>query len=120
MGLMSRNKGARGEREFARELSRLLGVRAHRGRQYCGGPDSPDVVVDLPEVHFEVKRVEQFRLYPALEQADEDAGSKIPIVAHRKNLKPWVVCLRLDDLPRLASILTEANANTSTVPTESD
>ncbi len=102
MGLRSRNKGKRGEREAAAELQRLFNVEARRGRQFQGGDDSPDVVVDIPDVHFEVKRAEEFRLYNALAQAAEDAGPKIPVVLHRQNRKPWVAIVQLDDLPQLA------------------
>lgn len=102
MGLQSRNKGKRGEREAAAELQRLFNVDARRGRQFQGGDESPDVVVDIPDLHFEVKRCEDFRIYKALAQATEDAGDKIPVVLHRQNRQPWVAVVRLDDLPRLA------------------
>lgn len=105
MGKFSRNKGKVGERELARELARVLGVTARRGVQFQGGPDSPDVVVDIPDLHIECKRTERFRLYDAVEQAVEDAGTKIPVVLHRANKKPWVAVIRLDDLPRLAERL---------------
>ncbi len=95
MGLFSRNKGKRGERELSHELSRVLGVSARRGLQFQGSPDSPDVVTDIPGVHFECKRTETLSLYSALEQAQNDAGtSKIPVVCHRKNKKPWVAIVR--------------------------
>jgi len=105
MGLFSRNKGKVGERELARELARVFGVTARRGVQFQGSPGSPDVIVDIPDLHIECKRTERFRLYEALEQALSDAGVKIPVVLHRQNKKPWVAIVRLDDLPRLASIL---------------
>ncbi len=101
----SRNKGACGERELARELTRVLGIEARRGRQFCGSPDSPDVQTSLDAVHFECKRVEKFNLYSALNQATQDAGDKIPVVAHRKNQREWVIVVRLDDLPRLVDAL---------------
>ncbi len=50
----SRNKGANGERQFAAHL-RELGFQARRGQQHAGGPDSPDVVTSLDNIHFEVK-----------------------------------------------------------------
>jgi Holliday junction resolvase len=103
MGRKSRDKGATGERELARELSALLGVEARRGCQYHGGPESPDVVADIPDVHIECKRTERLRLYEAIEQAIADAGAKVPVVAHRQNHQPWVVIARLEDLPRLAT-----------------
>ena len=105
MGLFSRNKGKVGERELAHELSCVFGVTARRGVQFQGSPESPDVVVDIPDLHIECKRAERFRLYEALEQAVEDAKEKLPVVLHRQNRKPWVVVVRLDDLPRLTTIL---------------
>lgn len=106
MGLFSRNKGKVGERELAHELSRIFGVSARRGVQFQGSPDSPDVVTEIPNIHIECKRTERFRLYEALDQAIEDSSAtKIPVVFHRQNKKPWVAVVRLDDLPRLANIL---------------
>jgi len=102
MGRKSRDKGALGERELARELSRLLGVEARRGCQHHGGPGSPDVVTGIPGVHIECKRSERLRLYEAIEQAIDDAGEKVPVVVHRQNRKPWLAVVRLDDLPALA------------------
>ena len=108
MGRMSRNKGKIGERELSRELSRVLGVTACRGVQYSGGPDSPDIVTDIPRLHIECKRTESFRLFEALDQAIRDAGShKTPVVMHRPNRRPWIVVLRLDDLPELARQIHE-------------
>ena len=106
MGRFSKAKGKRGERELAAELGRVLGVTARRGVQFQGSPDSPDVVTNIPNVHFECKRSERIRLYEALEQAASDAGAeKIPVVCHRQNNKPWVVVVRLDDLPKLVETL---------------
>jgi hypothetical protein len=102
MGAKSRRKGCRGELEAAAELRRLFGVEARRGRQFHGGENSPDVQTAIPGVHFEVKRVESLRLYPALYQAMADAGENLPVVLHRPNQKPWVAIVRLDDLPKLA------------------
>ena len=102
MGAKSRRKGVRGELEAAAELRRLFGVDARRGRQFRGTDESPDVQVDIPEMHFEVKRTEALRLYEALAQAAKDAGDNVPVVLHRANRKPWVAIVPLDDLPRLA------------------
>ncbi len=102
MGAKSRRKGKRGELEAAAEIRRIFRTEARRGRQFQGTDESPDVIVDVPDVHFEVKRMEAFRLYEALEQAIEDAGQKVPVVLHRTNRRPWVAIVRLDDLPRLA------------------
>lgn len=102
----SRNKGAGGERELAKEVARLFRCAARRGQQFCGGPDSPDIVTSLTGVHFESKRTERFQLYQALDQAIRDAGNKVPVVCHRANRQPWVAVVRLDDLPRLVQTLT--------------
>ncbi len=108
MGHLSRNKGKVGERELAQELVRVLGVSARRGVQYSGGPDSPDVVTDIPDLHIECKRTEHFRLYDSLDQAIRDAGQgKTPVVMHRPNRRPWVVVLRLDDLPELVKRISQ-------------
>lgn len=96
MGRMSRNKGKTGEREVAK-LLREYGYHGKRGNQFKGGPESPDVA-GLPEHHIEVKRVEAFRLYDALAQANSDAGPfDIPVVFHRSNGHPWVVVLEARD-----------------------
>lgn len=102
MGLMSRNKGKRGEREAAAEIRRIFRTEASRGRQFAGTDDSPDIRTAIPKVHFEVKRAESFRLYDALAQAASDAGENIPVVLHKQNRQPWVAVVRLDDLPQLA------------------
>ena len=113
MGRLSRNKGKRGELELAAELKRLFNIEARRGVQYHGGADSPDVTTELSELHFEVKRTERLSLYPALKQAIDDAGTeKIPVVCHRANHQDWVVIIRLNDLPKLAALLTEKQPRT--------
>ena len=101
MGMKSKRKGKVGERELAKELTRLFGVEASRGVQYQGSPDSPDVV-GLPGIHVECKRAETIRLYEAVAQAVDEAGDNIPIVCHRTSRHPWLVTVRLEDLPDLA------------------
>jgi hypothetical protein len=98
----SRQKGARGEREAAKEVAGVLGVTARRGQQFSGGDESPDIKTSLEGVHFEVKRVESLNLYKALAQATEDAGDSIPVVLHKRNHQDWVAIVRLSDLPALS------------------
>lgn len=89
----SRGKGKRGEVEAARFL-REHGFEARRGQQFAGGGDSPDLVHNVPGIHFEVKRTERLRLWEALEQACSDApAGKTPVVLSRKNGEEWVVVL---------------------------
>ena len=93
----SRSKGKRGELELAHWLEER-GYAARRGQQHKGGEDSPDVICpDLP-FHFEVKRTERLNLYDAMDQAVNDAGKAIPVVAHRRNRGDWVGIIRLEDL----------------------
>lgn len=100
MTINSRAKGAAAERELANILKEK-GYDARRGQQFHGGGDSPDVV-GLPGYHIEAKRVEQFALYPALDQATRDAkAGTTPIVVHRRNGREWVVCIRLEDFLRI-------------------
>jgi len=108
MGRLSRNKGKAGERELARELQRVLGVTARRGVQYTGGAGSPDVVTEIDNIHIECKRTECFRLFEALEQSIRDANeTQVPVVMHRPNKRPWIVVLRLDDLPALVETISK-------------
>lgn len=98
----SKRKGCKGEREAALALADAFpGTEARRGQQFAGGPDSPDVHW-IDGVHLEVKRSEQLRLWPAMEQAERDAGhDSVPVVLHRPSRRPWVAIVRLDDLPAL-------------------
>ena len=92
------DKGKRGEREIA-ALFRAHGFQARRGRQYKGGPDSPDIEHDIPGLYVEVKFREQVSIFAALEWASRDAGSEgdAPAVFIRKKRKPWVVVMDADD-----------------------
>lgn len=93
MPINSRQKGAVGEREWAAFLSDK-GYPARRGQQFSGGTDSPDVVCEtLGEIHWEVKRVQNLQVHKAIQQAIRDAGSKIPVLAHRRNGEPWLVTI---------------------------
>lgn len=94
----SRQKGKRGEREWAKVLNTLFGLTARRGVQYQGSFNSPDVVGSWKGTHPEVKRVENLDLDAAIQQAVADAGMSVPYVAHRKNNCPWLVTVRVDDL----------------------
>jgi len=105
MGRMQRDKGKEGEREFARELTWALDCDAHRGRQYCGAPEAPDVKTSIKGVHFEVKRVESLSLYKAMEQAENECGDDIPVVGHRRSRKPWLIVVKLSDLSKLVKLL---------------
>src|SRR3954462_9637928 len=92
----SREKGKRGEREFA-ALLRRSGFDARRGQQFAGGAESPDVVSEtLAWLHMEVKLVEQLNLSAACVQAQRDAAGKPWIVAHRRNAAPWRITMSFE------------------------
>lgn len=94
-----KKKGKAGELELAKIL-RGYGYEAKRGVQYKGGSDSPDVV-GLEGIHIECKRVENLNIYNAVEQADRDCGENMPVVMHRRNNKPWLATLHLEDFMKL-------------------
>lgn len=94
----SKQKGNRGEREFA-ALCREHGHEdAARNIQFGHGcADNPDVR-GLPGIHVEVKRVEKLNIHDAMRQSRLDAGGKrMPIVAHRKNRDEWMITMRAVD-----------------------
>ena len=104
MGRTERQKGKRGEREAAKELTRLLGIPFRRTQQFKGTPISADVE-GLDGLHIEVKRREKLNFYKALETARDESGDDTPIVLTRRNHKDWVVICYMEDLPQIASIV---------------
>jgi len=94
----SRDKGARFERQVA-EYLREKGYTARRGQQFSGSPDSPDVVSNFP-FHIEAKAVEKLNLDKDFQQAVDDGGDKPPCVIHKKNRKPLLITMKLDDFIR--------------------
>ena len=94
----SREKGKRGEREFANEL-RKLGINARRSQQFCGTDGTADVKTDIEGVHVEVERRGKIAAIRFLEQAERDKNDEdFPIVAMREDRGPWTVMFRLDNL----------------------
>jgi Holliday junction resolvase len=94
-------KGKKGELEFVHFLKEH-DINARRGQQFKGTPDSPDIISDFDKIHFEVKRVEQLRLYQSLEQAEEDARKdQTPVVVHRRNNKKWIAIMDAEEFVEL-------------------
>lgn len=88
----SRDKGARGEREFA-QLCREHGYNESRRGQQFSGIEGEDVV-GLPGIHIECKRVEALNIEKAMAQSRKDAKEgEVPIVAFRRNREQWKVCM---------------------------
>lgn len=98
----SRSKGKRGELEARDALNAAFPeLDCVRGQQRSG-LEQADVVGVWPGTHCEVKRVERLNIHDAVEQAERDAGECIPFVLHRRNRKPWLVTVKLDDLGAFA------------------
>lgn len=96
----SREKGQRGELEACEALD-AIGLDCRRSVQYNGRSGDADIVCDqAPRLHFEVKRTERLNLFGALDQALRDSkGKRIPIVMCRSNHRPWMLCIRVVDIP---------------------
>ena len=101
----SRDKGARGEREWAARLQELTGKPTRRGCQFAGGQDSPDVVGGIEGLHGEVKYTERFSIYKAMKQAIQDAGTNTPYVAFRSNNEEWLIIIRAADMLMFACLV---------------
>lgn len=99
----SKAKGNAGERELCAILANT-GAAVRNDQRYIGGRDNPDISLETggKRFHVECKRAERFNAYAAMEQAVNDAnGHAVPVVMHRRNRKPWLVVLKLDDFLRL-------------------
>lgn len=104
MGKMQRNKGARGERELSRELTRILGAAdgsIYRSVQHAGREGAGDVL-GVPGIHLESKRCERLSLYPAMNQAISECGRDVPIVCHKKNCEDWLLICELRQIVKLS------------------
>jgi Holliday junction resolvase len=92
-----KQKGSAGERELAGKL-REHGFTARRTQQFCGAAGDSDVVcTELADYHIECKRVEKLNVDNAMDQSLRDCKDKTPIVCHRRNHKPWLVTMYLED-----------------------
>ena len=95
MGLMSREKGKRGEREVAALISDLLGLTASRRvRQHEGDSD----ILGVPGWCIEVKRCEKadpadIRRWweQAVAQALQDDARPLPALFYRPSRRDWRV-----------------------------
>ena len=101
--MKSKKKGSAGERELLSILAEA-GAAQRNDQRYVGGVDNPDISFQMGgnRFHVECKRAEKFNAYAAMDQAQRDAnGHAVPIVAHRRNRRPWLVVLTLEDFLRL-------------------
>lgn len=101
----SKRKGARGERLW-RNLCRSNGFnKVRRTVQYCGNTGDASDCIGLPNIHQEVKFVENLNVRKAYEQAEHDAiqadNGDMPIVAWKKSNQKWLVIMSADDFFRI-------------------
>ena len=94
----SKKKGSAGERELCHILTGE-GFPCRRNDQWgVGGYNNPDVAAEgLERFHLEVKRTERLNLGAAMEQAEHDAAGRVPVVAHRRSRRPWLITMHLSD-----------------------
>lgn len=97
MSLNSKAKGKRGELLWAK-LCREHGFEeVRRTAQFCGSSGEAADCIGLPYIHQEVKFSEHLNIREAMRQAIRDCKAEnkgnIPIVAHKKNGRPWLVTL---------------------------
>lgn len=104
----SRDKGARGERDFCKFL-KTLSIDAERTAQRSGITGVADIVCDeLHDYHFEVKCRATCDVYGFLEQAERDSGTdKYAVVCYKRQSKihrglSWVAMLDMRDFIILA------------------
>tara|TARA_Y100000589_G_scaffold145265_1_gene138924 strand:- start:7010 stop:7384 length:375 start_codon:yes stop_codon:yes gene_type:complete len=94
-GARSRNKGARGERQTAKELSKAMeGYEVRRGIQNRTGGDAADIE-GAGRLHVEVKTGKKPNPRAALAQAEADAKpGRIPMAVIRDDRNPPYVFMR--------------------------
>ena len=95
----SKQKGKRGELECAKVLKELGFPNVRRTAQYNGKElDSLADLVGIEGCHLEVKRNERLNVNDAIDQAVRDCKEgETPVVLHRKNGKPWLVTMLIED-----------------------
>lgn len=95
MSARERRKGSAGEREVVllAEAAGFTGLRTRSG----GGQVRGDIA-GIPGMAVEVKRCERESVRAWFDQAAENCGPDVPVVAHRKNRGPWLATLELDEL----------------------
>jgi Holliday junction resolvase len=108
---MSREKGKRGEREVV-NLAKAHGLEARRTAPLQSALDSgaSDVQLpDFPTMHVEVKRDERMSVDAMVKQAEADSSEgHTPVVAWRRNDRPWYVAVPLPWLLTLLRGLVES------------
>lgn len=99
MGKLSRDKGARFEREIANRLKEVFGPRTIRSSGQCFSGDTR-ADVDCPEIWVECKVGKRPNIKAALEQAEEAIGiaksDKTPVTICKWDRDIPIASMRLD------------------------
>ena len=96
----SRDKGARGEREFINDHLRPYWPAACRNIDQFG--DDKRDCLNVAGCHFQIKRTERFEVWKAIDQAETEAKQyDLPIVAFRRNRSKWYCVIEADELVAL-------------------
>lgn len=106
----ARSKGARGERELAQELSKIVGA-ARRTGLMQSQQDAPESDVEwLEGLVIESKRCQRVEIDRWCELNERKARGLggLSLVGWRKNRSEWRLALRLEDLPALSRLIVEA------------
>jgi hypothetical protein len=113
MPINSRQKGARGERQFAQWLRENFNCpNAKRGQQYCGLAGNADVIEGFPNTHAEVKFVQALNVSKAMTQAIRDCKPGcIPYVAHKKNREEMLITVQAKDLEAFAKAVISVSGS---------
>ena len=119
MGRKSRDKGARGEREWRDEIIANMPVFAETVRrgseQRTPGLQVCDVE-GVPNIWFEVKRTSaRAPIMPGLRQGEEDTDGRTVVVASRVDRDDWVVSMRASSwFPMFSAWLQEKKVSDET------
>jgi hypothetical protein len=106
-GRGARLKGANFEREMANFLTEETGLAFLRGLLQVrgGGKEEADVYCkDLADMHFELKRQKSCNIKAAMEQATDDAPTKLRVVVTKDDRKDILVTMCMDDFLKIFKI----------------
>jgi len=111
MPINSRAKGGRIERELCQKLREVFGWEARRSVQFAAKAETADLVVrQMPNLFIESKGVEKLSVHPVMERAVQEAGSKLAVLAHRKNRTGWLLTMRLEDVLTFCEMVVQSRS----------
>lgn len=109
-GKMSREKGARGEREVAKILSESLSLDISRTPRSGAWEHAKGDLYGVPRFNVEVKLQERTRVDEWYKQSEGDAKEdEIPLLIYRRNREQWKVVMSLDNFVEIMKVYIEAN-----------